>query len=95
MLVQSMLDSLLTLLRDVILCDRLRQLKLCVLCLQLDAFGRFGGSCRMPAARVIWATTLPTTPCGMYMHNTQNCHMNVKTIFDEIFKHLSEKKKKR
>ena len=64
---------------------------LCLLC-QLDAFGLFGGSCQRPAAREKWATTLPTTPCGMYLHNTHNGHMNVKTSFDEFVKHLSEKK---
>ncbi len=42
MLVHGMLDSLLTLLLDVILCHRLRQLKLCVSCVSWMRLGFLG-----------------------------------------------------
>jgi len=41
-LYNGMLDSLLTLFRDVILCDRLRQLKICVLCVSWMRLGFLG-----------------------------------------------------
>ena len=42
MLVHGMLDSLLNLFRDVILGDRLRQLKLCVFCVSWMRLGFLG-----------------------------------------------------